>query len=159
MLISDEMLNEGPTMKTRMIFISLIAVLTFAIVISGSALGALYIPAEIPCRVQNKDVLASTLSQQNATVNVTIQNFCFNPSNITVANGTTVVWTNKEIIVPHSVISDTKVFDSGTGTFSPAFNSGNLSPGASFAFQFNKTVTFNYHCGHHSIMRGTVIVT
>lgn len=149
-------------MKTRMIFISLIAVLTFAIIISGSALGALYISsnaAEIPCRVQNKDVLASTLSQQNATVNISIQNFAYNPSNITVVNGTTVVWTNKEIIVPHSVISETKVYNSGTGTFSPVFNSGNISPGASFAFRFNTTGTFNYHCGHHSIMRGTVVVT
>ena len=149
-------------MKTRMIFISLMAVLLFATIIAGSALGALYISSnatEISCGVQNKDALASTLSQQNATVNVTIQNFAYNPSNITVVNGTTVVWTNKEIIVPHSVISDTKVFDSGTGTFSPAFNSGNLSPGASFAFQFNTAGTFNYHCGHHSIMRGTVIVT
>ena len=149
-------------MKTRMIFISLMAVLLFATIIAGPALGALYISSnatEIPRGAQNKEALASTLAQQNATVNVTIQNFCFNPSNITVANGTTVVWTNKEIIVPHSVISDTKVYNSGTGAFSPAFNSGNLSPGASFAFQFNKTGTFNYHCGHHSIMRGTVIVT
>jgi len=147
-------------MKTRMIFSSLMAVLLFAIIISGSALGALYISSnatEISCGVQNKDALASTLSQQNATVNVTIQNFCFNPSNITIANGTTVVWTNKEIIVPHSVISDKKVYNSGT--FGPLFDSGNLSPGASFAFRFNTTGTFNYHCGHHSIMRGTVIVT
>jgi plastocyanin len=145
-----------------MIFISLMAVLIFTIIISGSAFGALYESSQatkIPCGVQNKDVHASTLSQQNATVNVTIQNLAFNPSNITVANGTTVVWTNNDIFIPHSVISDTKVYNSEAGTFSPAFNSGNLSPGASFAFQFNTTGTFNYHCGHHSLMRGTVIVT
>jgi len=58
---------------------------------------------------------------------------------------------------PHSVISYTKVYNSGT--FSPAFDSGNLSPGDSFAFQFNATGTFNYHCGRHSFMHGTVIVT
>jgi plastocyanin len=149
-------------MKTRRIFISLLALLMFAIIFSGSALAALCIPSnvtKIPSSVQNKDALASTLSQQNATVNVTIVNFAFTPSNITITNGTTVVWTNKEAFISHSVVSDRKAFNSGTGTFSPIFDSGSLSPGASFEFQFNATGTFNYYCREHPFMHGTVIVT
>lgn len=138
------------------------AVLMFAILISGSALAALYISSnatKIPSGMQGKDALTSTLSQQNETVNVTIQNFAYTPSNITVAKWTTVVWTNKEAFVSHSVVSDKKVVNSVTGTLCPLFDSGELGPGASFEFQFNHTGTFNYHCSHHSFMRGTVIVT
>ena len=149
-------------MKTRSIFISLIAVLMFAIIFSGSALAALCISSnatKIPSSVQNKDALTSTLTQQNETVNVTLKNFCYDPSNITVANGTTVVWTNKEIFVSHSVTSDTKVIDINSGVSRPLFNSGDLRAGASFKFQFNTTGTFKYHCSHHPFMTGTVIVT
>ena len=149
-------------MKTRRIFISLMAVLMFAIIFFGAALAALCISSnatKIPSSVQNKDARTSTLSQQSKTVNVTIQAFCFTPSNMTIMNGTTVVWTNKETFVSHSVTSDTKVVNLETGKRSPLFASGDLGPGASFKFQFNATGTYNYHCGHHPFMRGTVIVT
>ena len=101
----------------------------------------------------------SMLSQQNEKDNVTIQNFAYIPSNITVSNGTTVVWTNKEFLISHSVISDKKIINPDSGTRSPMFDSGSLSPGASFAFQFNTTGTFTYYCREHPFMRGTVIVT
>jgi len=138
------------------------AVLMFAIIFFGAALAALCISSnatKIPSSVQNKDARTSTLSQQSETVNVTIQAFCFTPSNMTIMNGTTVVWTNKETFVSHSVTSDTKVVNLETGKRSPLFASGDLGPGASFKFQFNATGTYNYHCGHHPFMRGTVIVT
>jgi len=47
-------------MKTRIIFISVMAVLMIAILISGSALAALYISSnatKIPSGVQSKDAL------------------------------------------------------------------------------------------------------
>ncbi|HXY88495.1 MAG TPA: plastocyanin/azurin family copper-binding protein [Candidatus Acidoferrales bacterium] len=149
-------------MKTRRIFISLMALLMFAIIFSGSALAALCISSNatmIPSAVQNKDARTPTLSQQNETVNVTIVNFAYTPSNITITNGTTVVWTNKEAFISHSVVSDKKIINPDLGTRSPLFNSGSLSPGASFAFQFNTTGTFTYYCAEHPFMRGTVIVT
>ena len=149
-------------MKTRRIFTSLMAVSMFVTLFSASALVALCISSNattIPSSVQNKDARTSTLSLQNETVNVTMVNFAYVPSNITITNGTMVVWTNKEAFVSHSVVSDTKVINPETGTRSPIFASGDLGPGASFEFQFNATGTYNYHCGHHSFMRGTVIVT
>ena len=48
----------------------------------------------------------------SAIVDVTIQNFAFNPPSITVKVGTTVRWTNQDSAT-HSVTSDTGVWDSG----------------------------------------------
>ena len=84
-----------------------------------------------------------------ATNAVTIQNFAFNPSNITVKKGTTVTWTNNDSTT-HTVTET----DSQTGP-----DSGDLSPGKSYSFTFNATGTFHYHCSIHPSMTGTVIVT
>ena len=109
--------------------------------------------------VVTANAVTPTLSQQSETVNVTIVNFAYTPSNVTVANGTTVVWTNKELFISHSVVSDMKIINPDSGTRSPLFDSGSLSSGASFEFQFNTTGTFTYYCREHPFMRGTVIVT
>ncbi|MGB8310259.1 MAG: cupredoxin domain-containing protein [Halobacteriota archaeon] len=87
-------------------------------------------------------------AQKSTTAAVAIQNFAFNPSAITVVRGTTVIWTNQQPGVPHTVISDTKAFSSGT-----------LNTGVSFRFQFNTPGTFSYHCSIHLSMHGTVTVT
>jgi len=78
---------------------------------------------------------------------VTIQNFAFNPSTITVARRTTVVWTNQEAGVQDTIISDSNVFGSI------------LKPGDSFEVKFNNPGTYNYHCVDTPYMYGTVIVT
>ena len=77
---------------------------------------------------------------------VTLQNFAFSPATLTVKVGTTVTWTNKDGTT-HTVTSDSGVF-----------NSGNLSPNATFSYTFNNTGTFTYHCSIHTYMTGTVIV-
>lgn len=84
---------------------------------------------------------------------VTIQDFTFTPSSITVPMGTTVHWTNNGPS-SHTTTSDAGVWDSGS-----------LSPAqGSFQFTFNQAGTFRYHCTNHppSIypgFTGTVIVT
>jgi plastocyanin len=84
-----------------------------------------------------------------ATDAVTIENFAFNPANITVKKGTTVTWTNKDSS-PHTVIET----DGQTGP-----NSGDLATGKTFTFTYNTVGTFKYHCSIHSSMTGTVTVT
>ena len=79
-------------------------------------------------------------------VNIAIQGFAFNPANITVLKGTSVIWTNNDVDA-HTVTSDTGVFDSGT-----------LNQGNTFEFMFNDTGTFKYHCTLHPTMHGEVIV-
>lgn len=90
----------------------------------------------------------ATPMPKSTTAAVAIQSFAFAPSIITVARGTTVIWTNQQAGVQHTVISDTNAFGSGT-----------LNTGVSFRFQFNTPGTFSYHCSIHPSMRGTVTVT
>ncbi|MDD2254793.1 MAG: cupredoxin family copper-binding protein [Methanoculleus sp.] len=80
---------------------------------------------------------------------ITIKNFAFDPSTITVKTGTAVTWTNQDS-APHIVVSDTG---------SPAaFSSESLSNGASYKFTFTQPGTYTYHCSIHPSMKGTIIV-
>jgi len=99
------------------------------------------------CTTDNTGNNNSSGQSNNSTVNgVTIQNFAFNPSSLTVKAGTTVTWTNKDS-TNHPVASDTGVFNSGT-----------LNNGESYSFTFNQTGTYPYHCTTHTSMKGTIIV-
>jgi len=80
-------------------------------------------------------------------INVEIKNFAFNPGNIEIPKGTTVIWTNNDNF-DHTVTSDTAgIFDSGA-----------LNQGQTFEFTFNEIGTFDYHCSFHSFMHGEVTV-
>lgn len=76
---------------------------------------------------------------------ITIQNFAFSPANLTIKAGTTVTWTNNDS-APHSIKS------------SSFTSSSNLATGQTYQFQFNTPGTFNYSCGIHPMMVGTIIV-
>jgi plastocyanin len=91
---------------------------------------------------------AGAQNQQNVSVNV--QNFAFDPPNITVAPGATVTWVNNDQ-APHTV---TATDPAG------AFDSGTLQPGQSFSFTFTQPgTTYAYYCAIHPSMTGTVTVT
>lgn len=92
---------------------------------------------------------AGTSSAVASTTDVTIQNFAFGPSDITVQVGDTVTWTNADL-VGHTVTSD------GTDT---TLDSPLLSQGKSFSFTFDEVGEFAYHCTPHPNMTGTVTVT
>ena len=77
---------------------------------------------------------------------VSIQNFAFNPSTLTVVNGTSVTWTNNDN-VGHTITSTSGLFHSGT-----------LSQGQTFSYTFTIPGTYNYTCSIHPSMRGTIIV-
>ena len=87
-----------------------------------------------------------TSSQSASGNSVTMANFAFSPATLNVPVGTTVTWTNNDGTT-HTVTSDTGVF-----------NSGDISPNATFSYTFNNTGTFTYHCSIHPYMQGTVIV-
>jgi plastocyanin len=81
--------------------------------------------------------------------NITIKDMMFTPSQITVAKGGTVTWTNDDTIA-HTVVDDL----SGVG----GPNSGNIASGATYSFTFTKVGSFQYHCNLHPSMRGTIVV-
>lgn len=78
---------------------------------------------------------------------VTIVDFAFEPTTLDVSAGATVSWTNTGQVV-HTVTAD-----------NGAFNSGEMSPGATVTGTFDTPGTYTYHCSIHASMTGTLIVT
>ncbi|MGH6665673.1 MAG: cupredoxin domain-containing protein [Pseudolabrys sp.] len=81
-----------------------------------------------------------------ATVEVKIDNFTFNPQQVRVKAGDTVVWTNADDI-PHTVTSQTMVFRSKA-----------LDTDDKFSFTFATAGSFPYFCSLHPHMTGTIVV-
>jgi plastocyanin len=81
-----------------------------------------------------------------ASAKVSIANFAFDPARFTVKTGTTVVWTNHDIVA-HTV------------TFTDVANSPVLNRGDTFSRPFTGPGTFSYICSIHPFMHGTVVVT
>ena len=79
-------------------------------------------------------------------VEVKIDNFSFGPATVTVPAGTTVTWTNRDDI-PHTVVSDDKVFKSKV-----------MDTDEKFSFTFAKPGTYSYFCSVHPKMTGKVVV-
>ena len=97
---------------------------------------------------------APTTPSPPTAVSVTLQNFEFIPASVTVPKGTTVTWTNQDS-APHTIVSDaTPLFSLGA-----IFTSASLGQGQKFSFTFNNEGTFEYHCGIHPFMKGTITVT
>ena len=93
---------------------------------------------------------AITGPTQAVGIMMTSSGYAFNPVSLTVAVGTTVIWTNNTT-APHTVTSDdAKTFDSGA--------SNPVSPGSTFSFKFTKPGTYKYHCQIHPSMLATIIV-
>jgi plastocyanin len=80
-----------------------------------------------------------------ADLEVKIDNFTFGPQQLTVKVGDTVTWTNEDDI-PHTVVSIGH------------YRSQALDTGDKFTFTFKTPGTFQYFCGLHPQMQGTVVV-
>ena len=77
---------------------------------------------------------------------VTIQDFQFQPSTVTVTEGDSVTWTNQDS-APHTASADDGSFDTGT-----------LNQGQSSSLTFGNVGSFSYHCSFHPSMTGSVVV-
>lgn len=75
---------------------------------------------------------------------VIIEDYKFQPSEITIKSGETVTWINKDS-VRHNATDDT-------------FDTGLLGKDKSAQQQFDKAGTYDYYCTPHPYMKGTVIV-
>ena len=81
-----------------------------------------------------------------APASVSIDNFAFMQSTITVAAGTTVTWSNNDDI-PHTV----RATDG-------SFHSAAMDSGDHYSFTFTKPGVYSYFCSLHPKMVGKVIV-
>ena len=88
---------------------------------------------------------------------VTIQDFSFSPSAVTIAVGTAVRWTNNGPST-HTSTSDTGVW--GSGSIGPP-GGGAYGGGAAGTYQrtFGTAGTYAYHCMFHPQMKATITVT
>lgn len=78
-------------------------------------------------------------------IEVHIDNFTFQPAQLTVKTGTTVTWTNRDDI-PHTVVSAGK------------FRSKALDTDDKFSFTFTAPGDYKYFCSLHPHMTGMIKV-
>ncbi len=89
---------------------------------------------------------ASPQEKPTSSTEVKIDNFSFGPAILTVSAGTKVTWTNRDDI-PHTVVSDDKVFKSSV-----------LDTDEKFSYTFTKAGAYPYFCSIHPKMTGKVVV-
>jgi len=127
---------------------SLILLLLFAVAGTGCS-GTNSTSSSSAASAAASSTAASTTltAATTASVNqILIQGSSFTPASLTVKAGDTVTWTNKDSM-NHTVTSNSGVFDSG-----------NIAPGASFSYKFDKEGTFDYKCSIHTFMTANVTV-
>lgn len=90
--------------------------------------------------------LALLGSAQAADYEIHIDNFAFDPDEVTIVAGDSVTWVNDDDSA-HAVEADEDEFDSG-----------NLDNGESFSFIFETAGNYSYDCDYHSSMTGMVNV-
>ncbi len=113
-----------------------------------AALGALL---TLACTARAAQETSGDVPAPETTVAVALRELAFNPAELQVAPGTTVVWTNEDPF-QHSVTSDDGLFDSGL-----------LDQGTSFTFTFTEPGRHQYYCVPHggpglAGMAGVIVV-
>ena len=97
-------------------------------------------------------VLCSTIpnraagAPKPATHTVTIDASTYDPEELTVNAGDTVIWVNKDLVA-HTATSQAGRFDSGA-----------IMPGKSWKYKVNRTGDFAYTCTYHPTMKATLRV-
>lgn len=83
---------------------------------------------------------------------VEIAGFAYEPADLTIPAGTTVVFTNTDT-APHTITAG-----SDDAPQPKLFDSGLLQQGESFMFVFDEPGTYHYFCDRHPPMRGSITV-
>jgi amicyanin len=90
-------------------------------------------------------VIAPSVAQ-NRAIPVTIDNFVFEPTRLTIKAGTTVTWTNRDDI-PHTVAAKDRLFKSKA-----------MDTDETYSFTFSTPGEYSYFCSLHPHMTGTIVV-
>lgn len=78
---------------------------------------------------------------------VIIRRFAFNPPDLEIRAGDSVIWTNQDL-APHTASADDGAWDSGE-----------LARGVVHQVRFDSPGIYAYHCTFHPHMRGRITVT
>jgi plastocyanin len=125
-------------MKTRIILS-----LSFMLLLAACAPAATPTPTSLPV---NNPPASQETTTSNGT-NIAITNFAFNPADITVPAGTTIIWTNMDGVA-HTVVAD-----------DGSWKSENIAQGDTYSHTFSQAGIYLYHCGVHPSMTGKITVT
>ena len=98
------------------------------------------------CTQMAQSVFAGPAAAVKAGAKVSIVNFSFTPTPLTIAPGESVVWTNDDG-APHGL-----EYHDGAKGVDP------LLPGASFSRRFDRPGAYEYNCSVHPYMTGRVVV-
>lgn len=99
------------------------------------------LPATLLC-----GLLGAAAAWSQGAPAIKIDNFKFGPEKLTIDKGTEVTWTNQDDI-PHSILM-----------MAQGIRSKPLDTDNTFSYRFDKAGTYNYICGIHPAMHGTVVV-
>jgi plastocyanin len=107
---------------------------------------------------------SNSMSPGGSGASVTIQDFTFSPSALTIKAGASVTWTNNGPS-SHTTTSDSGAWDSGTLS-APGGGGGygGGTAGGTYQFTFTTPGTYHYHCklhppSSHPGFTGTITVT
>jgi plastocyanin len=109
------------------------------------------VPTAKPTPLASKPTALPTLQPEPEGSTVAIELSAFNPAKLEVVVGTTVVWTNYDVVA-HTVTGG------APPSFGAPFGSDFLRKGQSFSFTFDKEGEYPYYCGPHEQMLGVVKV-
>ena len=85
-------------------------------------------------------------SSDAGAASVAIENFAFNPADVSAAVGETITWTNSDS-AGHTATLDDGSCDTGT-----------IAPDASGGLVFDAAGTYTYHCTIHPNMTGSITI-
>lgn len=132
-------------MKKSLIVSIIVAVISIVIIVAGCT------SSTNPTTTSTDNSVGATAAKTDRAnsnaVSVNIDNFAYQPSELTVKKGTTVTWINSDSVI-HTVTSTNGRFTS----------SGDLGKDASHQAQFNAAGTYDYYCIPHPFMKGKIIV-
>jgi len=100
--------------------------------------------------IAGQRVEARGVAVHRATKVVTVSSYAYHSPVVTVKQGTTVIWTNKDDAI-HTI--------SFTAVHGAPHDSGDLRRGSTFRHRFTALGVFHYHCAYHPFMHGIVKVT
>lgn len=119
--------------------------LAIAVAIIGIVLAAFHLASKTPSVTVEPTEPQADAGDGNS-VRIMIENFVFDPAEVTVAPGTRVIWVNRDE-APHTATSTEN-----------KFNSGGMDTGDKYSFVFNDAGDYPYFCSLHPHMRGQIKV-
>jgi plastocyanin len=128
----------------------IVIALVVLLIIAAGAVALTHSSTNTPTQTQsatNSQTSSNSTAPENGNVQMT--HMLFTPSQISVRVGGTVTWANNDNTA-HTVIDDLSAVGGP--------HSGDIQPGSSYSFTFNKAGSYQYHCSIHPSMRGTIVV-